>query len=83
MPMATHEKPPECEFCEWETELLVWVDMAGQESGWLCNVCRSTRAGNAFCFPRQHEMIDALKAISHTTNMILGAIENRSRKGQD
>lgn len=68
MSLWTDPQPDSCESCGWETEHLVKTDAFARIRGhgpftpneekvwgWLCQVCRSTFAGNAWLFPRQYE----------------------------
>lgn len=54
-PSATEphiEKTEECDSCGWETDALTEVYLTGMmQTGLLCEVCRSTKAGNAFLNP--------------------------------
>ena len=81
------EKPEWCDFCEWATEVLTLT--GADESGsyrqqgtdplWLCDLCRSTHAGNAALYPSQHERdeIIVLKTMIYLTHTILDAYSLR------
>ena len=74
------EKPEGCDSCGWETVELTFYISHGATipEAWLCEVCESTFAGNAYHYPRQYQNKEIMRMISYTTNMILAEI----RKGR-
>jgi predicted Zn-ribbon and HTH transcriptional regulator len=70
---AETEKPEECESCGYETERLTLYDSHNGDNplAWLCEVCASTYAGNAYHYPRQYENRHIMQQISYCTNLIL------------
>ncbi len=77
--------PEECEFCAWETTALTKTDAYARTPGqgpftpdeekewaWLCDVCRSTPAGNAHLYPRQRQLadIEVLQTVAWGINYI-------------
>lgn len=79
------EKPEACECCDSTDVPLKTYGMnrhwpQEDKKKWLCILCASTAAGNAFEYPEQYRgSADILSAISFVGNMILKEI----RKGQD
>lgn len=84
------DKPDECESCLWETKDLTETDAYARTPGhgpftpddqkewaWLCNVCRSTLAGNAHLYPRQYEHADVMSVVAWGINRILAEIASR------
>jgi ribosomal protein L37AE/L43A len=71
------EKPEECNFCGYPTVELVFYkyNHAEIENAWLCEVCASTLAGNAYHFPRQYENQHIMKQVSFCTNLILDKLK--------
>ena len=86
--MAGHQpKSEECDSCGWPTEELTEVDAYARTKGhgpftpddqkewaWLCEVCRSSYAGNAYLYPRNYDDDIVLRTIAWQTNAILDAI---------
>lgn len=87
--MSGHtEKPEECESCMWSTDELEEVDAYARtpghgpftlenekQWGWLCNVCRSTMAGNAYLYPNsEHYDTPTLQTVAWGINAILDEI---------
>lgn len=87
--MSRHPKPEECDACGWETTDLTETDAYARTQGhgpftpeeekewvWLCNVCRSTLAGNVYLYPRNYS--GGLSVIAPTLcwgiNAILSAV---------
>lgn len=73
------DKPEECEFCHYETNKLEFFNAPGGKDGWLCDVCASTYAGNAYHFPDHYENRHIMSQVSYSTNMILDAIKKGRR----
>ena len=80
-------KSEECDSCGWETTALIETDAYARTPGhgpftpneektwaWLCEVCRSTNAGNAYRFPRQYENKEVLATIAWGINYLAAAI---------
>lgn len=89
--MTHTEKSEECDSCGWETEALTETDAYARVQGhgpftpaeektwgWLCEVCRSTMAGNAFCYPSQYKDTDVLTTIAWGINYLADKIDRRS-----
>jgi len=84
------DKPDECDACNWPTEHLEERDAYARnpdhgpftpeedkQRAWLCEVCRSTRSGNAYMYPTSHDTGTAsvLNMVAWCTNRILAAIQ--------
>ena len=87
-------QPEECESCNWTTTELTKTDayartrghgpMTPNEDkiwGWLCHVCRSTYAGNAYCYPDQYENQTVLSMIAWQTNYLASLIKGSVSSG--
>lgn len=81
--MATsnkQERPESCYSCDYTTDKLKPYPAdrgCGKEDAWLCDVCASTLAGNAYFWPTHYESAEVMKQISYCTNLILDAIKVR------
>jgi hypothetical protein len=80
-------QPEECESCGWATVQLTKTDAYARTHGhgpftpnedkvwgWLCDVCRSTFAGNAFQYPNQYPDARVLQMIAWQTNYLAAKI---------
>jgi len=80
-------QPSECESCMWKTTELTKTDAyartwghgpstpdEAKQWGWLCEVCRSTWAGNAWLYPDQHQNKEVLSMIAWQTNYLAAEI---------
>lgn len=92
----------ECECCLFKTDELELTDCYARtpghgpftpnhekQWGWLCNVCRSTLAGNTFMFPRQYDRNTAviLQTIAWQTNFLADvtrqALQSNQQTGRE
>lgn len=75
------EKPEECHSCDYLTEDLDIYDRGpgadSEEPMWLCALCASTRAGNAYQYPRQYPNEDVLRTICYVGNVILDQLKEQ------
>jgi hypothetical protein len=82
------EKPEKCANCHWETGALKECDAYARVRGhgpftpddektwaWLCEVCRSTYAGSAYCYPDNYESRDVLAMLAWGINRVLAEIK--------
>ena len=70
-----------CDSCGYETDnLTTYRDYPAEEKVRLCNVCASTKAGNAQQYPNQYPNRDVLEMIAYTTNMILDEIKKLNKQ---
>jgi len=67
-----------CDFCDSGVEV-EFADFSPPKdrTAYLCIVCRSTHAGNAYVFPEQYQGKDVIRVVAECTNLILGAIKQR------
>lgn len=87
------ENPGECDACGWKTDQLQECDAYARTRGhgpftpedqkewsWLCNVCRSTLAGNVHLYPDQYsgETATIVTTLCWGINAVLDAIEKAS-----
>jgi len=83
-------KSIECDSCGWETTELVETDAYARTPGhgpftpdnektwgWLCIVCRSTFAGNAYCYPNQYENKELFVTIAWGINYLADQINKK------
>lgn len=72
------EKPEECCSCRFQTEELTEYDppfMSKRTTKWLCRLCASTMAGNAYDYPDQYRgQTDIMQTVCFVGNTILRAI---------
>jgi len=84
-------KSEECDCCGWKTEALTQTDAFARTQGhgpgtpreekewaWLCEVCRSTMAGNSYLYPRQYPDATVLQMLAWQTNYLASLIKERS-----
>lgn len=75
--------PGECMSCDWPTTELKQYDNCGdrgpgghvQSYMWICKVCASTAAGNAYQYPRQYPDHQVLKFLAWQTNYLAALIK--------
>jgi hypothetical protein len=80
-------KPDECDACGWPTSYLTECDAYARnpdhgpftpeeekERAWLCEVCRSTYAGNAYMYPRQYDNRQVLSTIAWGINRVVDEV---------
>lgn len=91
--MSGHQgKPEECDNCSWETSALTECDAYARTRGhgpftpddekewaWLCEVCRSTLAGNAYLYPNQYPNGDVMAVVAWGINRILAGLAEKER----
>jgi len=65
-----------CQSCGYQTKNVKFYESSGN-SGYLCEICSCTQAGNAFHYPNQFENIKIMQQISFIGNMILDEIRNK------
>lgn len=81
----------ECDSCNWKTDDLTKVDAYARLQGagpftpddekpwgWLCEVCQSTYAGNAWLYPRQYDNEPLFATVAWGINRILAEIRTTS-----
>ena len=81
--MSHTEKSEECDSCGWETDALTecsaWARTRGhgpntpdeqKQWGWMCEVCRHTMAGNAYCYPDQYSDSAVLRTVAWGINYL-------------
>lgn len=88
--MSHTEKPEECSCCGWATTELRECDAYARTPGhgpftpdeekvwaWLCEVCRSTFAGNTYLYPRNYDPVVAqvLPMVAWCANRILAEVK--------
>lgn len=79
------EKPEECDSCHYKTAALTRYDdrIAGlngrdKETAWLCKLCASTLAGNAYRYPEQYrDSGNTMRTICYVGNVILDALTSK------
>lgn len=78
------EEPESCYFCSTDGVHLERHSMGGK-TGWLCDVCAGSFAGNAYFYPEiQHPGHYALfQVMSQQTNMILKALKPLSQQQEE
>ena len=84
--MTAEEKPPECYSCGFETKAIKSyrrsreIATANEKSidggvKWLCFLCASTLAGNAYEYPDLYPDSNTLKTICYVGNVILDKLK--------
>jgi hypothetical protein len=94
--MGHEPKPDQCDNCWWKTDDLQEFDAYARTVGhgpftpdadkawaWLCEVCRSTRAGNAYQYPRQYEDGDVMALTAWGINRVLAEIRRSVSAASD
>jgi hypothetical protein len=79
-------KPEECDSCHFQTDdLKMYHDrIAGlrhpeKADGWLCELCASTLAGNAWRWPEQYgDSGNTMRTVCYVGNVVLAAIRAAS-----
>jgi hypothetical protein len=83
MSQYTDPQPEECEACLWKTDQLTKTDAYARQRGhgpftpdeektwaWLCDVCRSSFSGMAYCYPNNYPDSTVLWMIAWQTNYL-------------
>jgi hypothetical protein len=83
----SQEQPEECDCCQFKTEALkpyevFFASKAVQTTHkWLCELCASTYAGNAYEYPEQYPyQVATLRAMCYIGNVLLKAIQENGKQ---
>ena len=76
------EQPDECDSCGFTTQELKAYEMyrgfpQKTQYKWLCELCASTPAGNAYEYPEQFHDRPLMQTVCYVGNAIIAAIKAR------
>ena len=77
------QQPEACENCAFETKEIKAYPMHRKypvtQYKWLCDLCASTPAGNAYEYPEQFHNVPLFQTVCYIGNAIIQAIEQKQK----
>ena len=77
------QQPEACENCAFETKEIKAYKMYRKspvtQYKWLCDLCASTPAGNAYEYPEQFHNVPLFQTVCYIGNAIIQAIEQKQK----